>query len=79
MPTLALAYSLGICTGVGVALTLLAVMARLRVLETNALLENGCLFAGVCLLLAGGATWFRLRTKNVPELAGGNPINASHE
>ena len=52
-------YSLGISTGVGMALTLLAVAARLGIISPNALLGIGCLVSGICLLLVGNAMWFR--------------------
>lgn len=55
-------YSLGICTGVGIALTLLAVAARLGILASDALLDIGCLISGVLLLVVSVAMWLRRKT-----------------
>ncbi|QDS92234.1 hypothetical protein FF011L_09710 [Roseimaritima multifibrata] len=52
-------YSLGICTGVGITLTILAVTARLGILASDALLDIGCLVSGVLLLLFSSAMWLR--------------------
>jgi hypothetical protein len=52
-------YSFGICTGAGVSLTLLAIGSRLGVVAPDALLDFGCLFAGIFLLLIGNVRWVR--------------------
>ena len=55
-------YSLGICTGAGITLTVLAVAARLGVLASDALLDIGCLVSGVLLLLVSSTLWLRRKT-----------------
>ena len=55
-------YLLGICTGVGMTLTLLAAAARLGFLASDALLDLGCPVSGVLLLLASIALWLRGRS-----------------
>ena len=63
-------YFVGICTGVGIALTLLAVGARFGLIASDALLDLGCLFAGICLVLFGTAVWWRQqRTSAAPPSA----------
>lgn len=56
------AYSLGICTGVGIALTLLAVAARTGMIASDALLDLGCLVAGICLAMISVALWIRQKS-----------------
>ena len=56
------AYSFGICTGVGIALTLLAIGARTGVIASDALLDLGCLVAGMGLVLFSVALWIRQKS-----------------
>ena len=55
-------YALGICTGVGIALTLLAIAARVGFLTDASLLDFGCLASGVCLLLTSSVMWVRYKS-----------------
>ncbi|SMP79135.1 hypothetical protein SAMN06265222_12920 [Neorhodopirellula lusitana] len=64
MPNFSQVYSLGICTGVGLTLTLLALATRLGIVAPDALPDVGCLVAGTCLLLVGHAWWLRYKSSD---------------